>query len=65
MTYHRVKKKVMILVYSVKNYCVLKMGENKEKIRYILKFYYKKGKNAIRLLKKFVMFMNMMQHQYM
>jgi len=41
----------VILVYSVKSYCVLKMNENKEEIRYILKFYYKKGKNA-RLLKK-------------
>jgi len=31
--------------------------ENKEKIRYILKFYYKRGKNVrLRLLKKFVKF---------
>jgi len=40
------------------------MSENKEEIRYILKFYYKKGKNAKRLLKKFVMFGDMMQYQY-
>jgi len=33
------------------------MSENKEKIRYILKFYYKKRKNVqLRLLKKFVKF---------
>jgi len=38
------------------------MSENKEEIRYILNFYYKKG---MRLgLKKFVMFMDMMQYQY-
>jgi len=37
----------VIPVYSVKSYCVLKMSENKEKIQYILKFYYKKGKNII------------------
>jgi len=44
VTYHRVvkKKEIVILVYSVKSYCVLKMSENKEEIRYILKFYYKK-----------------------
>jgi len=54
----------MILVYSVKSYCVLKMSENKEEIRYILKFYYKKGKNATQTVKKFVRFMNMMQYQY-
>jgi len=54
----------MILVYLVKNYCVLKMSENKEEIRYILKFYYKKEKNTKRLLKKFVMFRDMMQYQY-
>jgi len=36
-TYYRAtKKKVVILVYSVKSYCVLKMSENKEEIRYIL-----------------------------
>jgi len=34
----------VILVYSVKSYCVLKMSENKKEISYILKFYYKKGK---------------------
>jgi len=38
------------------------MNKNKEEIRYILKFYYKKGKMRLRLLKKFVMFM--MQYQY-
>jgi len=33
-TYHRViKKKVVILVYSVKSYYILKMSENKEEIR--------------------------------
>jgi len=42
----------VILVYSVKSYCVLKMNENKEEIRYILKFYYKKGKNVIQATKK-------------
>jgi len=51
VTYHRVKK-VMIFVYSVKNYCVLKMSENKEEIRYILKFYYKKEKNATQAAKE-------------
>jgi len=43
------------------------MNENKEEIRYILKFYYKKRKNTIqvkKMLKKFVMFMDMMQYQY-
>jgi len=40
------------VVYSVKSYCVLKMSENKEKIRYILKFYLKKGKNATQIAKK-------------
>jgi len=54
----------VILVYSVKSYCVLKMSENKEFD--ILKLYYKKGKKMrLRLLKKFVMFMDMMQYQYM
>jgi len=38
------------------------MSENKEEIRYILKFYYKKGRMRLRLLQKFVMFM--MQYQY-
>jgi len=28
------------------------MSENKEEIRYILKFYYKKGKNATQAAKK-------------
>jgi len=28
------------------------MSENKVEIRYILKFYYKKGKNAIQIAKK-------------
>jgi len=28
------------------------MSENKEEIRYILKFYYKKGKNATQTAKK-------------
>jgi len=42
----------VILVYSVKSYCVLKMSENKEEIRYILKFYYKKGKNATQAAKR-------------
>jgi len=42
----------MILVYSVKSYYILKMSENKEEIRYILKFYYKKGKNATQAAKK-------------
>jgi len=42
----------VILIYSVKSYCVLKMSKNKEKIRYILKFYYKKGKNATQAAKK-------------
>jgi len=65
MTYHRViKNKVVILVYLVKSYCVLKMSENKEEIRYILKFYYKKRRTRLRLLKKFVMFMDMMQYRY-
>jgi len=41
----------VILVYLVKNYCVLKISENKE-IRYILKFYYKKEKNATQVAKK-------------
>jgi len=36
----------VILVYSVKSYCILKMSKNKEEFWYILKFYYKKGKNA-------------------
>jgi len=43
---------------------VLKISENKEEIRYILKFYYKKGKNATQAAKKFMMFMDMMQYQY-
>jgi len=43
----------VILVYSVKSYCVLKMNKNKEKIRYILKFYYKKEKNAIQTKKMY------------
>jgi len=42
----------VIFVYSVKSYCVLKISENKEEIRYILKFYYKKRKNAIQAAKK-------------
>jgi len=33
------------------------MNENKEQIRYILKFYYKKGKN-VKVLKNLVMFMD-------
>jgi len=33
-------------LFSQKLLQILKMGENKEEIRYILKFYYKKGKNA-------------------
>jgi len=37
------------------------MNENKEEIRYILKFYYKKGKNA-KAAKKCVMFMMQYQH---
>jgi len=41
----------------------LKKNENKEGIRYILKFYYKKGKNATQATKKFVMFIDM-QYQY-
>jgi len=40
------------------------MSENKEEISYILKFYYKKGRMRLRLLKKFVIFMDMMQYQY-
>jgi len=32
--------------------------ENKEEIRYILKFYYEKGKNATQAANKFVMFMD-------
>jgi len=42
------------------------MSENKEEIRYTLKFYssQKKEKMRLRLLKKFVMFMDMMQYQY-
>jgi len=36
MTNHTViKKKVVILIYSVKSYYALKMSENKEKIRNI------------------------------
>jgi len=42
----------VIFVYSVKSYCVLKMSENKKEIRYILKFYYKKGMNATQAAKK-------------
>lgn len=42
----------MIFIYSVKSYYVLEMSENKEEIRYILKFYYKKGKNATQAAKK-------------
>jgi len=39
------------------------MSENKEEIRYILKFYYKKRKNATQAAtNKFVMFMDMMQY---
>jgi len=30
----------------------LKMSENKEEIRYILKFYYKKGKSVTQVAKK-------------
>jgi len=53
VTYHIViKEKIMILAYSVKNYCVLKMTKNKEEIRYTLKFHYKKGKNATQTVKK-------------
>jgi len=53
VTYHRaIKKKVVILVYSVKSYCVLKRNENKEEIKYILKFYYKKEKNATQAANK-------------
>jgi len=40
------------------------MNKNEEKIQYILKFYYKKKRMRLRQLKKFVMFMNMMQYQY-
>jgi len=40
------------------------MNENKEEIWYILKFYYKKGRMQLRLLNKFLMFMDMMQYQY-
>jgi len=42
----------MILVYSVKSYCVLKMNENKEEIRYILKFYYQKREECKKIAKK-------------
>jgi len=51
--WHRViKKKVVILIYSVKSYCVLKMSKNKEEIWHILKFYYKKKKIATQTTKK-------------
>jgi len=40
------------------------MSENKEEIRYILKFYYKKGKNAIQAAKKVCDVVCMMQYQY-
>jgi len=46
------KKKVVILVYSIKSYCVLKMNKNKKKNWYISKFYHKKGKNGIQVAKK-------------
>jgi len=69
VTYRRViKKKVVILVYSVKSYCVLKMSENKEEIWYILKFYYKKGKNATQAAKKICdiyRYSIMIQYQYL
>jgi len=42
----------VIFVYSVKSYCVLKMSENKKEIWYILKFYYKKEKDATQATKK-------------
>jgi len=45
VTYRRVIKKKLWYLFmcdTVKSYCVLKMSENKEKIRYFLKFYYKK-----------------------
>jgi len=33
MTYHRVIKKIVVIfVYSIKSYCVLKMSKNKEEI---------------------------------
>jgi len=42
------------------------MSENKKEIRYIFwNFIIKKGKMWLRLLKKFVMFLYMMQYQYM
>jgi len=40
------------------------MSKNKEEIRYIFKFYYEKGRIRFRLLKKFVIFIDMMQYQY-
>jgi len=44
------------------------MNENKEEIRYTLKFYLTKEKKnrriQFRLLKKCVMFMDMIQYQY-
>jgi len=53
-----IKTKVVILVYSVKSYYVLKMSENKEEVRYILKLITKKILQ-FKLLKKFVTFMDM------
>jgi len=40
------------------------MSKNKEEIRYILKFYYKKKNATQAAKKKFVTFMDVMQHQY-
>jgi len=51
MTYYRVIKKKWYL-FSQSKIIVLKTSENKEEIRYILKFYYKKGKNTTQAAKK-------------
>jgi len=42
----------MIPVHSVKSYYILKISENKEEIRYILKFYYKNEKECDQATKK-------------
>lgn len=54
VTFQRVnsRKKFVKFVHSVKSYYLLKMSENKKEIRYILKFYYKKEKNALQAAKK-------------
>ena len=45
-------RKRLKLVKSIESYFILKMEINKKKIRYILQYYYDKGKNAAQACEK-------------